>query len=167
MQLYDPTGTTLLATTTTDENGHYYFANLPAATYVVKVDTEHPAGRRPDEHRTIPDGGTATANPPSTLTAGQINLAQDFGYKGTGTIGNLVWNDTNGDGVKDAGETGIAGVTVDLYWDVNGNGVLDAATSSSARRPRGGGAYSFANLGVTTAAATSSTWCTSPTRPTC
>ena len=46
-----------------------------------------------------------------------INLDQDFGYCGTGTVGDLVWNDLNADGVVVGGEAGIAGVTLDLYWD--------------------------------------------------
>ncbi len=37
--LYDITGTILLATTVTDENGNYTFGNVPAGTYTVKVDT--------------------------------------------------------------------------------------------------------------------------------
>ena len=50
VRLYDSTGTTLLATTTTDENGNYWFGGLnPTATYQVRVDTTTlPAG--PDEH---------------------------------------------------------------------------------------------------------------------
>ena len=40
----------------------------------------------------------------------------DFGYNApcTGTIGDLVWNDLNGDGIQDPGEPGIAGVKVYL-----------------------------------------------------
>ena len=40
-------------------------------------------------------------------------------------IGDTIWVDENGDGVQDAGETGIANVTVELYEDENGNGVID------------------------------------------
>ena len=39
VQLYASNGTTLLATTATNENGQYFFGDLPAAAYVVKVDT--------------------------------------------------------------------------------------------------------------------------------
>ena len=39
--LYDSTGTTLLDTTITDENGHYYFGGLSASgTYTVKDGTD-------------------------------------------------------------------------------------------------------------------------------
>ncbi|MEL6814022.1 MAG: SdrD B-like domain-containing protein [Cyanobacteria bacterium J06598_3] len=44
---------------------------------------------------------------------------------GDSTIGDRVWEDTNGDGVQDPGENGISNVTVDLFWDLNGNGVID------------------------------------------
>ena len=40
MRLYAANGTTLLATTATNENGQYFFGGFsPTATYVVKVDT--------------------------------------------------------------------------------------------------------------------------------
>ena len=35
----------------------------------------------------------------------------------TGTIGNFVWNDTNGNGIQDSGEPGISGVTLTLKDD--------------------------------------------------
>ena len=111
VQLYSDL--TLVATTTTDENGRYYFGDLPASTYTVRVTA--PTGYT---NSYDPDGGTANQST-LTLAAGAVNLAQDFGYRATiaagGTIGNLIFNDINGDGDVDAGETGIANVTVDLY----------------------------------------------------
>ncbi|KIQ23265.1 hypothetical protein RT97_25870 [Variovorax paradoxus] len=44
----------------------------------------------------------------------------------TGTIGDRIFDDNNGDGVFGTGDTGIANVTVQLIDDVNGNGVADA-----------------------------------------
>lgn len=46
----------------------------------------------------------------------------------TTTISGTVWSDADRDGTRDAGESGIAGVTV--YLDLNHNGVLDAADIS-------------------------------------
>ena len=43
----------------------------------------------------------------------------------TSRIGDLIWIDEDADGVKDAQEQGVGGVTVQLIWDVNGNGVVD------------------------------------------
>jgi serine-aspartate repeat-containing protein C/D/E len=50
-------------------------------------------------------------------------------------IGDRVWEDTNANGVQDAGEAGIAGVTVQLK-DANGNPVATTTTDGS-------GNYSF------------------------
>lgn len=44
----------------------------------------------------------------------------------TSRIGDVIWNDEDGDGVKDTNEVGIAGVTVELRYDLNSNGVVDA-----------------------------------------
>lgn len=140
-----PNGVTL--TTTTNENGHYYFGNLPAGAYTVTVNT---GDLPPALQNTVdPDGG-ADSKSIVNLPAGGINLAQDFGYRTSanpGAIGDLVWNDTNADGVKDASEAGISGVTIDLYLDVNGNGRVDpgeplfGSTVTDAS-----GAYLFDNL---------------------
>ncbi len=46
-----------------------------------------------------------------------------------GTIGDRVWNDLDGDGVQDTGETGINGVRV--YADLNNNGIRDTTEPSS------------------------------------
>jgi len=50
-----------------------------------------------------------------------------------GTIGDTVWHDLNADGVRDADEPGIGGVTVDLYVDDNHNGIVDATDTFVAR----------------------------------
>jgi hypothetical protein len=73
------------------------------------------------------------------------NLTKDFAYQptGSGTIGDTVFTDTNGDGLKGAFETGISGVTVKLQVDLNGNGtyvtIATDTTDSS-------GLYLFTNL---------------------
>jgi protocatechuate 3,4-dioxygenase beta subunit len=139
VQLYDSTGTTLLATTYTDENGNYTFGGLPAATYVVKVDPATlPAGVT---NTTDPDGGTANQSTVA-LPSGGVNLAQDFGYRDTSnpnSISGTIWKDTNADGTKDGGETtGIGGVIVVLR-DASGDIVATTTTDSS-------GNYSFTNL---------------------
>lgn len=51
-------------------------------------------------------------------------------------IGNLVWMDTDEDGVQDANEAGIAGVTIEL---VSGSSVIDTATTDA------NGNYIFSN----------------------
>ncbi|MBK9462532.1 MAG: carboxypeptidase regulatory-like domain-containing protein [Sphingobacteriales bacterium] len=42
----------------------------------------------------------------------------------------ILWNDTNGDGVQDPGETGIPGVTITLY-DSNGDVIATTTTDDN------------------------------------
>ena len=46
-----------------------------------------------------------------------------------GSIGDVIWNDSNGNGVLDGDETGINGVTIDLISDTNSNGIVDNGES--------------------------------------
>ncbi len=109
--LTDADGNTM--TVTTDENGNYLFDDLPAGDYTVEVG----AG---------PDGSTLTTSGSYdvSLGEGEDNLDNDFGFQPatpeTGSIGDTVFEDTNGNGVQDADEPGISGVTVTLT-DADGN----------------------------------------------
>ena len=58
----------------------------------------------------------------------------------TGKIGDITWEDLNGNGIKNVGEPGLAGVTVNLR-DCSGN--LQVSTTTD-----GSGKYLFANLSV-------------------
>ncbi len=59
----------------------------------------------------------------------------------TAEIGNLVWEDLDADGIQDAGEPGILGVTVTLAGnDVGGNPVSLMTTTNST------GLYLFTSL---------------------
>lgn len=78
---------------------------------------------------------------------GQDNLAKSDGASCplvpaplplTGQIGNFVWLDTDGDGLQDAGEPGLSGVTVDLY-DIADTPIASTITNSS-------GEYTFTGL---------------------
>ena len=80
------------------------------------------------------------------------NQTVDFGFTAPEapklSLGNLVWNDTNGNGIKDAGETGIPGVFVTLIKD-DGDGIrnfsdnllISVSTDST-------GHYRFVGLGA-------------------
>jgi len=68
----------------------------------------------------IPDGEPNIQQSNSDLTI-------DFGFYRPMSIGNVVWIDSNNDGLQNNGEVGVAGVTVELYNDVNGNDVLDVS----------------------------------------
>jgi len=116
-------------TTTTDEDGLYLFDYLPAGDYTLTVDdTTLPAGLNP----TYDADGTATAHTSDyTLGAGEDNRNQDFGYRGSGSIGDFVWFDINGDGVQDPGEPGFEGVAVTLIGDIDLDGINDILTATT------------------------------------
>ncbi|MFN3257496.1 MAG: SdrD B-like domain-containing protein [Ilumatobacter sp.] len=97
-------------TTTTDDNGEYGVSNLPDGTYTVVLDpTSLPTGTAPlnDPDDGAPDGVSVVE-----LSGGTIDDDQDFGVGGLGVIGDSVWLDLDGDGVRDLGEPGLAGATV-------------------------------------------------------
>jgi protocatechuate 3,4-dioxygenase beta subunit len=110
--------------TTTSATGAYAFNDLVPGTYTVRLVQQN------EFSQTLPALGAAYN---VTLSAGQTYVG-DFGIVNQATaVSGLVWNDRNGDGVKDAVEPVLAGRVV--YWDANDNGVLDAgelSTTSSA-----------------------------------
>lgn len=124
--LIDAGTDTLIDTQTTDGSGLYSFANLAGdgADYIVDVNAaDLPAGYAQTGDPEGNNDGMAAV----TLTTSSVDTA-DFGYQptGAGSIGDLVWKDSDADGTKDAGEAGISGATLNLYQDENGDGVVDA-----------------------------------------
>ena len=119
------------ATTTTNAAGAYSFTNLAPGTYTVTVAT--PAGYVASPTGAGTPGTDSNGSGTSVAIAGNTDDTIDFGFYKLGAIGNFVWNDVNANGIQDAGEAGIAGVTVKLN--------TGATTTTSAS-----GAYSFTNL---------------------
>ncbi|MGB1253543.1 MAG: SdrD B-like domain-containing protein, partial [Candidatus Promineifilaceae bacterium] len=117
---------TNIYTTTTDASGHYLIT-VPTGSYTITATA--PAGMS----QTYDHDGTLDNSTTVTLLDGDQFLGADFGYNETtpgtllGTIGNQIWEDTNGDGDFDAGEAGIADVTVNLV-DSSGAVVATVAT---------------------------------------
>ncbi len=128
---------TLVGSTTTDAQGNYFFGNLtPGATFTV-CQTQ-PAGYAEGSITAGPNGASNAANAitvtnmPATGSAGN-----HFGER-AGSLSGAVFLDANGDGVRNAGESGIAGVTIILAGtDVNG------ATVSRTTVTDGSGAWRF------------------------
>ncbi|MBL0055779.1 MAG: carboxypeptidase regulatory-like domain-containing protein [Chitinophagaceae bacterium] len=164
VSLYNSSGT-VIATTTTDAYGYYLFDNLAAASYTVKFTL--PANYTFTQQNTGSGDGAATATDsdpittvgasfgstrPITLVAGQNQRNVDAGIKFispaiTQSVGDKVWLDTGagvpvnaGNGVQDANEPGVAGITVTLY---DGTGTALATTVSDAN-----GNYLFTNVPV-------------------
>ena len=61
------------------------------------------------------DGGDPTFTG-RTLALGDAPRDVDFAVRGTASLSDFVWADTNGNGVHDPGEAGIGGVTVRAVW---------------------------------------------------
>ncbi len=88
-------------------------------------DAEHAAER---SSRVLPRAVHQQPDDDLHALDGQSYTDADVGYKPsatTATFGDLVWVDANNNGVRDAGEIGIGGVTVRLYQDSHSNGVVD------------------------------------------
>jgi YD repeat-containing protein len=135
--LYDANGN-VLATTTTDASGAYSFTNLPPDTYQVgftlPVGYDFTGTNLGGDDTLDSDADPITGlTQQVTLVAGENNPTLDAGLTPIpASLGNYVWYDTNGDGIQDATETGVDGVTVTLY-DGNGNVVATTTTDASLR----------------------------------
>ncbi len=156
VQLLDATGA-VVATTVTAANGtqdgYYAFGNLTAGVdYTVRfvpptgyILTQTGQGTG----TTDSDADKATGETaPVRLSDGEHNMTIDAGFIPLITLGHTVWSDTNNNGIQDAGEPGIAGVTVLLFEDSDGDGVLDPNkdTQIASTTTDEHGKYVFTNL---------------------
>src|SRR6185436_6672515 len=102
-----------------------------------------------------PPGTIATSVTTRTVVVAALQQVTgiDFGlqpwqnFATPGTIGDTVWTDANANGVIDAGEALLAGVTVKLWIDVNNNGALDPGvdTQVATTATDASGFYQFTN----------------------
>ncbi|MFO0937549.1 MAG: SdrD B-like domain-containing protein [Gemmataceae bacterium] len=159
-------GNSVLATTTTDGTGHYLFPDMLPGTYHVAVvlpanyisstgtngQASGPfepgiSGNLDDQdHGTMT--GSVVVGPDVTLAVtgsssnpdanGTANLRQDFGLFQPLSLGNLVFLDSNNNGVYDAGDAPMVGISVQLK-DAGGNVVGTQTTDVN-------GNYLFTNL---------------------
>ena len=161
----DPGESTPVASLLTSGGGAYSFTSLPPGNYQVAIPTPASAPLSSTLTDTSDDGvnnddngiqtggsGTSVTSPLIALSSGETDNTLDFGFvpnSGLASIGNLVWTDTNNNGVKDASETGIDGVTVQLLFDANNDGDFTdpgESTPVASLLTSGGGAYSFTSL---------------------
>lgn len=101
---------TFIGSTITDTTGSYHFSGLPVTTegvhYIVQVTSQLTG-----YSKFYPSDGLT-----AFLTSGVCNSTLDFPYVAAGAVGDLVWDDINHNGVQDAGEPGIAGVTIQAQY---------------------------------------------------
>lgn len=122
--------------------GWYQFTGLPGGCYVVDVDDT-----------SLPPNFvlTTTSDPyPVLLSEDETKSTVDFGYDSDGQIGDLVWLDSNNNGIFNVGEQGLNDVVVDLYQDTNCNGLLDGTDvflqDQTTRSEPDPGYYNFTQL---------------------
>ena len=145
LELRNPNGN-VVATTTTDANGDYAFTGLPDGTYTVDVtDTAnllngywHSLGNQAPT-----SDGTSKADPYTlSVTGGQSVTTADFGYYiDPASLGDFVWQDTNGNGIQDALEPGIPAGSVTLTITNPDTSATKLVTTTDPN-----GLYAFDNL---------------------
>jgi hypothetical protein len=155
-----------VTTTTTDANGYYTFGKLPFGQY--KVTVTPPVGYAATTANAGSDTGvdssTGSAMSRNMTVSGERDPSLDFGFVLSPTtpttttvatvavkrvsVGDYVWWDIDRDGIQDANEKPIPGVTLtitkadgSLVTDVNGKPVTTTVTDAN-------GKYSFDNLPV-------------------
>ena len=150
-------------TTKTDADGKYTFTRLPLGSYKVEVvpgeakvdgtdvnlaDYKQTYGYGSSTSRSQVGQGKLVTPAPIELTAGAPNATKiDFAFVKPVSLGNFVWFDANKNGIQDADEVGVAGVTVtldgqldmDVVVDADGNLVKPLTTDAN-------GKYVFTNL---------------------
>ncbi len=151
VKLFAADGITLLATSTTDAEGHYLFKGVTTGEYKVMVDESTLPSGLSHSTPTGPGDGMNKSNPFSLTVVANENIKfVDFGFNWapssdvignthTGAIGDRIWVDTNGNGIQDHDEIGLAGVTVELV-NAGADGVFgsgDDATISTISNPSG------------------------------
>ncbi|MDD2458269.1 MAG: SdrD B-like domain-containing protein [Eubacteriales bacterium] len=137
---------TLDATTTTDEDGVYIFEDMmPGTRYFIAEDIS-----RENWEQSYPHTGVTGAayfadygwGWDVTLTSGQVDSGNDFGNWEYATKTGKKFEDMDADGVKEEGDSGISGWTINRYtFDAEDNLVLDDTTTTDSS-----GNYSFDDM---------------------
>ena len=133
-------------TAVTDAKGKYSFSGLPLGEYTVSVvdPTSGPlAGTKPTEAYT---GRYKTTADVTIAEATGSVIDVNFGFVKPASVGDYTWMDVNRDGIQDADEPALPGVTVTLTYE-DGSAVTDASGNVvTAKTSDANGKYSFENL---------------------
>lgn len=129
-----PSGTGAAQTVTTDANGNFLFTNVAAGTFTLSET------QRVGFSLTVPALNSISV----TLASGGSSIANQFGnFRGvlTGTITGAKFLDSNGNGVRDPGEPGLAGVTITRTSTINDPAGANLSVVTDAQ-----GNFTFANV---------------------
>jgi protocatechuate 3,4-dioxygenase beta subunit len=166
-----PNSDLMLRSTMTGALGQYHFDNLQPGEFFLRVIMPSPLnipGGNPvnldngidnDNNSAAQPGGPGAPvfSPVITLSTGgepttddgdaDTEFTVDFGLFRGMSVGNLVWQDTNDNGLRDNGEPGIAGVQLEL-WTVGADGHVGGTDDTLLRTTTSDndGAYLFTAL---------------------
>ncbi|WNL44395.1 SdrD B-like domain-containing protein [Dyella sp. BiH032] len=130
----DDLGQAVNLTATTAADGSYKFEHLRPGSY--SVTETQPTGLGDVGSRAGTAGGSTTPNVISAIALAQGTAATGYDFIDHGSVlSGAVYFDKNGNGVRDAGEPGLGGVTVTLSGPITRTVTTDAT-----------GAYQFAGL---------------------
>jgi hypothetical protein len=135
--------------TDTNLTGEYIFEGIVPGKYVVVFTIPHGTTVTPypqegldtaiDSNPIDDIGGIAKAPVEMGLGTHIFDIDMGLVYLSSGTIGDLIWIDTNKNGIQDPGEVGLDGVSVNLYNATTGK-LLETIISHD------GGKYLFEHL---------------------
>jgi protocatechuate 3,4-dioxygenase beta subunit len=185
VQLWNSTKTQLIDSAVTNANGNYTVQSAGPGNYRVRVVLPHILDSFSPMNQGANDTTDSDINPSGTnlgftdiyaIASNVISISSiDAGIRVYRTptptrtptpvnVGNFVWHDLDGDGIQDAGEPGVAGVTVQLWnstktqlidsavTNANGNYTVQAAGPGNYRvrviLPGGGASFSPKNQGL-------------------
>ena len=162
VNLLDASGNPILddagvaVSTTTDANGNYSFDELKPGDFQVQFVA--PTGNDFTLQNVGDDTLDSDADPTTglsqvvSLVSEENNTTIDAGLVNEpvvqpllGSIGNLVFEDLNNNGIRDAGDPGEPGVTIELL-DGDGNAILDASGNPITTVTDANGFYEFTDL---------------------
>ncbi len=134
----DMFGNTITKTVDTDSDGHFVFI-VPEGDYTLTYDMADVTAINP----ALTDTTTPTSFTFHATPGEDWHPVFDFGVDNSGSLGDRVWNDTNGNGIQDTGEIGIGNVTLYLCLTTP----CDAASSLATTTTDPTGMYKFSGLG--------------------
>ena len=147
----DDTGAAVSRTVTTAPDGSYSLVDLRPGTYTLTQPTQAPGTLN---GKTIAGSAGGVATPqsatPSAIsgivltTPGTVSTGNNFAeLPNNGSVAGRVWLDSNANGGIDSGESGIAGVAIELSGtDIGGTAVTRSTTTDAL------GNYVFAKVGA-------------------